>query len=372
MVNTSLQVRLLWDFVFDRKLEEEQNSVNEYSSLGWATQERGRVTPPIIIMIILVIICILYMIVMSLLYRKYRYSMEPAHVHQINYFGSFAFGLLIAFCSVIEDNMEKRDFCKFYYVTLAGYIMLNMDMMVMQMDRIFALYWACSYKTYVTVKGSTILLVLTKVISFFAAFVVFLIDKDYGICAFPREAVFKRRSHIVINSYPKVVVVVTIFLVSAYMVKIKTGKSNKIHINLPTQTEERPNMNIIQSGNDSGSNNQNNGGESMNFGDVIELINEGSSTNVNGNRSKQNPDQESPVTENDRSSTGHPEKKALTGTKNKAIYTVERKNDQPNEFFKVLKPETADATAGSISFNINVFLLAKSALQMNCYLLPPH
>ena len=56
-------------------------------------------------------------------------------------------------------------------------------------------------------------------------------------------------------------------------------------------------------------------------------------------------------------------------TRNKVIYTVERKNDQPNEFFKVMKPETADASAGCIPFNSNVFLLAKSALEMNCYLL---
>ena len=73
--------------------------------------------------------------------------------------------------------------------------------------------------------------------------------------------------------------------------------------------------------------------------------------------------------ENDKTSTGNPEKKALAGTKNKVIYTVGRKNDQPNEFFKVLKPETADARAGCIPFNSIVFLLAKSALEMNCYLL---
>ena len=69
-----------------------------------------------------------------------------------------------------------------------------------------------------------------------------------------------------------------------------------IVVNLPAETERQPNTNIIQILIESGSNDQKNGGEYINFGDVIDLTNEGSSTNVIGNRGKQNQDQELTVT----------------------------------------------------------------------------
>ena len=76
----------------------------------------------------------------------------------------------------------------------------------------------------------------------------------------------------------------------------------------------------------------------------------------------------------DQISTSHSRKNNTT----RNIYKVERRKGQSNEFFKVMvtdypvindQNEDNSIEIGCINFNANVFLLAKSALEMNCYLL---
>ena len=176
--------------------------------------EKKSVIPPIIFCVVLLVS---YISVIIFLYKKNMHYMKPAHVHQINYFLAFCFpisSILVTYLHRLEPEMWE--ICSENYFRLFSFMSINLDMMVMQLDRFLAVYWATHYNTYVTVKVSRTICVSNKVLAMIAVcFVNFLAD-DFSTCYVDYD-VLKSKPHIFMDAYPKVVTVGIILSVSAYM-----------------------------------------------------------------------------------------------------------------------------------------------------------
>ena len=176
-----------------------------------------------------------YLVVSILLFLKYKDSLEPVHVQQINHFCTFFLANVVAFLAVIENLMgDTGEYCPLYYFTLGGYIMVNQDILSMQMDRVIALRWPYFYKSHITTKNSTILVVCSKFVSFAVGGLGYFYDPEYGMCTSQRVGVSNRVLHMILNSYPKVIISLITVFVTIYMIKIKLkGVVVPINSNLP-------------------------------------------------------------------------------------------------------------------------------------------
>ena len=279
----------------------------------------------IVFALVILLISVPYFVVTKTLFSKYRYNTEPAHVHQINYFGTFSVSLIIALIDgVLNGHKKDYDTCMFAFVTLAMYATINLDMFVMQIDRFVALFWPYAYKAYVTVNRSIITVVITKVLGISSGCIAFAINREFGKCPFPREAAFKRPPALLLNSYPKVVIGSLVLFVSGYMVRVKAKSGNKIQ---PSSLNQQ----------------------------------QGPSNRVRGDVNKVQ-------------DTSAPTFKHKSYHVN---FKVKRKEGKVDEFIKIEIPELKppnlvvqnEQNVGFKNFNTSMLLHAKSALEMNCYLL---
>ena len=202
---------------------------------------------------------------------------------------------------------------------------------MMQLDRFVAVFWAGHYNTYITKNMSIIACISTKFAAAILVTSASTFDKELGTCAPVIADVWKYQAHLFLDAYPKVVIVVIIISVSVYMGYTMVNNSVHPTVNLPQVPANMPDIQLDR------------------YQEEVET----------------------------------------------KCY-VERRNSQAHEFYRVLEKGTKvvwnqeeTTTAGAenppnsgtsgvnnhgpgclpVNIDTTVFLIAKSALKMNCYLL---
>ena len=162
-------------------------------------------------------ILIMYCVINYRIYMKHKTIMEPIHVFQIN-FMSLSIWLLCFQCiKIIQDLVNQNESCLFYIFGFFGLTSWNCDIVLMQIDRVLAIYWKLGYKSRVTTKMAIISCISSKFITMISSSIVFIYDTTYTHCSHPLSLFHLKSSNVYMDAYPKLVVADILLVVPIYV-----------------------------------------------------------------------------------------------------------------------------------------------------------
>ena len=148
---------------------------------------------------------------------KHKTIMEPIHIFQIN-FMSLSIWLLCFQCiKIIQDLVNQNESCLFYIFGFFGLTSWNCDIVLMQIDRVLAIYWNLRYKSRVRTKMAIISCISSKFITMILSSIVFIYDETYFHCSHPLTLFHLKSSNVYMDAYPKLVVAGILLVVTIYV-----------------------------------------------------------------------------------------------------------------------------------------------------------
>ena len=182
----------------------------------------------------LVVIVIFFFILFSYLifkmYKKYKGKIKPGHIFLINliitFILTFSFLIFNPLYPMLKLNTSVSfDFCPHYLFGLFLVVTINIDIIIMQIDRFVAVFWSLEYPAFATNGKAVLVCCVSKILPSAVSFTVLFLDTEYLKCADIFLLFFTRTTNMIFISCLNLSVTTFVGIVSSYlgfkMVKIK-------------------------------------------------------------------------------------------------------------------------------------------------------
>ena len=167
------------------------------------------------------------------IYRKARYNLEPIHMFVLNILVDMVAQAGVktfenGYDFVTPDCQQRR--CTFIYL-LQYFCVFSFysDVILEQVDGFLALYWNVKYKTKVTMSRAVNTIMVSKTMSFVAAYIITKYDPEATRCVNTDSIAcqYLKKNNIFYLTIPMIVTVLIIILVSGYFICVNY-RANKV------------------------------------------------------------------------------------------------------------------------------------------------
>ena len=163
------------------------------------------------------------------LYQQSRSNLKQVHVYQMN----IMIGMLVSFIISLFNLSSSmiggiNDICYIHFFRLTIRIILNLDILLLQMDRFLAFWKPFFHRASITLSIAITASVITKIVSIIAAFIAIKIDPYFLICSKCFECVLTRPILVYLTSCLCICTVSFTLIVSIYILTV-TINLNKVH-----------------------------------------------------------------------------------------------------------------------------------------------
>ena len=167
------------------------------------------------------------------IYRKAKYNLEPIHMFVLNILvdmvaqagvKTFENGY-----SYVTPDCQLRP-CKFIYLLqYFSVFSFHNDVILEQVDGFLALYWNVKYKTKVTMRRAAHTIMVSKTMSFLAAYIITKYDPEATRCKNTDSIAcqYLKKNNIFYLTIPMVLTVLIIIMVSGYFICVNY-RANKV------------------------------------------------------------------------------------------------------------------------------------------------
>ena len=174
---------------------------------------------------------LLYAGVIQKIYSKYKHSLEPIHVFELNNLSNWALMAVSNILTALDIYFLDSDiFCPIvhfflYFIRFSFYF----GIILTQIDRFLALYWNVKYKSRVTKDDALKTVLISKVVLFTITFLVVKLDgkalkcfsSTFFSCRLLKES-------LMLNNLPMFVTLVVVIAVSFYVLACVLKQKNKV------------------------------------------------------------------------------------------------------------------------------------------------
>ena len=156
-------------------------------------------------------------IIIKILRTNWR-NLRPIDIHQVNYFAGLALINISGIHLVISRAFDKPlDFCPSHLLSYIFLISNKYDIIILQLDRLFAIRMPYYYKEVVDFKISLKIVVLFKLFSVVIASLSSIIDPIFMYCPACGMCNFVQSIYLYTVSYPAIFVFIFTVIVSSYV-----------------------------------------------------------------------------------------------------------------------------------------------------------
>ena len=156
-------------------------------------------------------------IVVQIMWTNWK-NLRPIDIHQVNYFAGLALINISGIHLVISRAFDKPlDFCPSHLLSYIFLISNKYDIIILQLDRLFAIRKPYYYKEVVGFKISLKVVILFKVISIIIASLSSVIDPIFMYCPACGMCNFVKSIYLYTVSYPAIFVFTFTVIVSSYV-----------------------------------------------------------------------------------------------------------------------------------------------------------
>ena len=192
---------------------------------------RNRIT----LFIIMIIGFFMYMFAIFKLYQQKRKSLKPLHIYQLNILIGITVSFMIALNTISLMMLDAmKDICYVYFFRLVIRIIINLDIILLQLDRVLAFWKPLFHRTSVTLSTAISEACITKLVAIIAATIPFCIYPEFLICSKCFECNLTRPIFIFMTSYLCICTAIITVIVSLYALTVSI-KLNKVQPQLNIQ-----------------------------------------------------------------------------------------------------------------------------------------
>ena len=175
---------------------------------------------------------VLYTGVAEKIYSKYKYSLEPIHIYELNNLTNWALLAMFNALTALDIFFDESDFfCPIihfglYYVVFSFYL----GILITQADRFLALYWNVKYTSRVTKEKAVRTVGISKVVIFIITIIVAIIDGQILQCfdsTFYGCRMLKKGMFLWVT-FPMLFTLITVIGVSVYVLHIIVKQSRQV------------------------------------------------------------------------------------------------------------------------------------------------
>ena len=174
---------------------------------------------------------VLYTGVAERIYSKYKYSLEPIHIYELNNLTNWALLAMLNALTALDIFFDDSDwFCSIvhfalYYVIFSFYL----GMLITQADRFLALYWSVKYTSRVTKKKAVMTVGISKLVIFIIIIIAAVLDGKILQCF---DSTFygcrMQKGMFLWVTFPMMFTLMTVLGVSMYVLHIIVKQSRKV------------------------------------------------------------------------------------------------------------------------------------------------
>ena len=164
---------------------------------------------------------IIFMVLIRIFYKKYKKELQPVHIFQINLGVSLTVRILFFLGAAVLHSgrftmmfPEFSENCSHYFIGLFIFIANELDTVIMQIDRMFAVYFSFVYKASVTKAKVVIVCLSSKVLAALFLTVAFFIDTNYSECVVFFGFFFTKPASVIFISFPQLLITSCVLVVS--------------------------------------------------------------------------------------------------------------------------------------------------------------
>ena len=175
---------------------------------------------------------VLYTGVAEKIYSKYKYSLEPIHIYELNNLTNWALLAMLNALTALDIFFDESDFfCPIihfglYYVVFSFYL----GILITQADRFLALYWSVKYTTRVTKQKAFRTVGISKAVIFIITVIAAIVDGQILQCF---DSTFygcrMLKGMFLWVTIPMLFTLITVFGVSLYVFHIIVKQSRKVN-----------------------------------------------------------------------------------------------------------------------------------------------
>ena len=226
--------------------------------------------------IVMSFVLLMYVSAIIKLYQHKRTSLKSVHVNQLNIMISMAVSFIIALTNISFRMFgSMKDVCYIYFFRLLIHIILNLDIILLQLDRFLAFRKPLFHRTSVTLSTTMTAACITKIVSLVAASFAVWIDPDFVICSKCFECFLSRPVFIFMTSCLCICTVIITVSMSIYVLTVST-KLNKVQpqVNIQLAPVSRAEVSLQTSSKGETNQNEENedAGHSENIYDLVEVL----------------------------------------------------------------------------------------------------
>ena len=174
---------------------------------------------------------VLYTVVAEKIYSKYKYSLEPIHVYELNNLINWALLAMFNALTALDIFFDDSDlFCPIvhfamYYVVFSFYL----GILITQADRFLALYWSVKYTSRVTKEKAVRTVGISKVVIFIITLLATCVDGNILQCF---DSTFygcrMLKGMFLWVTFPMMFTLITVIGVSMYVLHVIVKQSRKV------------------------------------------------------------------------------------------------------------------------------------------------
>jgi hypothetical protein len=207
-----------------------------------------QIGPPMALVVVAIMIfsILIYAVLSSKIYRKNKNKIEPVHVFQLNYFRGVLTKLCYGIFSAIDWNAFVRGnshsrLCLHHFFGLFCFSNNSLDIIIMQVDRVVAIYKPLWHHSEVTTSISVMICLFMKIVSLVHAILAGVLDPESVQCSECLRCIHTMPAYLYTNSYPKLVALTLTIKVSGYVAVKMYKVENKIKPSQPTPVPRQTN-----------------------------------------------------------------------------------------------------------------------------------
>jgi hypothetical protein len=196
---------------------------------------------------IAILLIIIFIYFANNTYKKQKGNIKPNHIFLINIIISFilncSYFTFFAFYPMFKSKQSFDD-CPYYWFGLFTFMTINMDIIIMQVDRFVAVFWSLEYPGFATNGRAALVCCVSKVMTAVVSSSVLFLDTDYTKCEELYPLLITRTTNMIFISCPQLCVTGIVGIVSAYLgfTMVKLKKSVNPIVNLQVLQPQAPEL----------------------------------------------------------------------------------------------------------------------------------
>jgi hypothetical protein len=194
---------------------------------------------------IAILLIIIFIYFVNNMYKKQKNNIKPNHIFLINLCIGFilncSYFTFFAFYPMFKSKQSFDD-CPHYWFGLFTFMAIDLDIIIMQVDRFVAVFWSLEYPGFASNGRAAFVCCVSKVLTAVVSSCVLFLDTDYTKCGELYPLLMTRTTNMIFISCPQLCVTGIVGIVSAYLgfTMVKLKKSVNPIVNLQVLQPQAP------------------------------------------------------------------------------------------------------------------------------------